>query len=150
MTIIYRLAVASLLLAPLYSFGAECAATVDSTDQMSFNLKTLNISKSCSSFTVTLNHTGKFPVNVMGHNWVLSRTDDLSAIATAGLSAGAAQDYIVADDPRVIAHTKMIGGGQSASVTFNTSTLKADQHYVFFCSFPGHATMMKGDVIVDQ
>ena len=47
-------------------------------------------------------------------------------------------------DARVIAHTKIIGGGQTTSVTFPTSKLKKGEAYTFFCSFPGHWSIMKG------
>ena len=43
----------------------------------------------------------------------------------------------------VLAHTKMIGGGESTSVTFKTDGL-AGKDLTFFCSFPGHFAMMKG------
>ncbi|MNR67194.1 Azurin [compost metagenome] len=48
------------------------------------------------------------------------------------------------DDARVIAHTKVIGGGQSDSVTFDVSKLAAGTDYTYFCSFPGHFALMKG------
>ena len=40
--------------------------------------------------------------------------------------------------------TKVIGGGESDSVTFDVSKLAAGQDYTYFCSFPGHFAMMKG------
>jgi azurin len=47
-------------------------------------------------------------------------------------------------DARVIAHTKVIGGGETDSVTFSTAALKAGEAYSYFCSFPGHSALMKG------
>ncbi|MOA50824.1 Azurin precursor [compost metagenome] len=44
----------------------------------------------------------------------------------------------------MIAHTKVVGGGESDSVTFEVAKLKAGEQYMFFCSFPGHAALMKG------
>ena len=43
----------------------------------------------------------------------------------------------------------MIGGGEESSVTFNLSALEAGQDYIFFCSFPGHYALMKGQFIVE-
>ena len=37
-----------------------------------------------------------------------------------------------------------VGGGQTTSVTFPTSALKKGESYTFFCSFPGHSSIMKG------
>jgi azurin len=44
----------------------------------------------------------------------------------------------------VIATTKLLGGGESDSVTVDVAKLKAGDAYTFFCSFPGHSALMKG------
>ena len=62
---------------------------------------------------------------------------------TAGMSAGVDHDYLPKDDPRILAHTKLVGGGESTSVTFKTDGL-AGKDLTFFCSFPGHFALMKG------
>lgn len=142
---IRKLVVASVLAlvsAPL--LAAECSVDVEGTDQMTFNTKEIKVSKSCKTFTVNLKHVGKLPKNVMGHNWVLSKTADAQAIATEGMTAGVDKDYLKADDARIIAHTKLIGGGETATTTIDVSKLAAGESYEFFCSFPGHVSMMKG------
>jgi azurin len=126
--------------------AAECKVTVDSTDQMSYDTKEISIDKSCKTFTVDLKHSGSLPKNVMGHNWVLSKTADMQPIATDGLSAGIDKNYLKEGDARIIAHTKVIGAGETDSVTFDVSKLAAGETYGFFCSFPGHISMMKGTV----
>ncbi|WP_017937095.1 azurin [Zestomonas thermotolerans] len=142
-----KLVVASALaLASVSAFAADCAVTVNSTDQMTFDTQDVKISKSCKSFTVELVHTGKLPKAVMGHNWVLTKTADMQPVATDGMKAGEANHYLQPDDARVIAHTKLVGGGEKDSVTFDVSKLSADEQYSFFCSFPGHIAMMKGTV----
>jgi azurin len=110
---------------------------------MQYNLKEMSVPATCKEVTVTLNHTGKMPVTAMGHNWALANTADYQAVATAGMSAGADNNYLPKDDPRVLAHTKLVGGGESTSVTFKTDGL-AGKDLTFFCSFPGHFAMMKG------
>ncbi|MNF62309.1 Azurin precursor [compost metagenome] len=139
-------AVSLLTLASGQLLAAECSVDVDSTDQMSFNTKAIEIDKSCKTFTVNLSHSGSLPKNVMGHNWVLSKEADMQPIATDGLSAGIDKDYLKDGDARVIAHTKVIGAGEKDSVTFDVSKLAAGEKYGFFCSFPGHISMMKGTV----
>lgn len=141
-------AVSLLTLASSQLMAAECKVTVDSTDQMSFDTKEISIDKSCKTFTVELKHSGNLPKNVMGHNWVLSKTADMQPIATDGLSAGIEKNYLKADDARIIAHTKIIGAGETDSVTFDVSKLAAGESYGFFCSFPGHISMMKGTVVL--
>lgn len=49
-------AVSLLTLASGQLLAAECKVTVDSTDQMSFNTKAIEIDKSCKTFTVELTH----------------------------------------------------------------------------------------------
>ncbi|MNE91048.1 Azurin [compost metagenome] len=44
----------------------------------------------------------------------------------------------------MIAHTKVVGGGESDSVEIDVAKLKAGEQYMFYCSFPGHASVMKG------
>ncbi|MFH6599129.1 azurin [Ectopseudomonas khazarica] len=126
--------------------AAECSVDVESTDQMTYNTQAISISKSCKTFTVNLKHTGSLPKTAMGHNLVLSKTADMPGIATDGIGAGPDAAYVKAGDKRVIAHTGLIGGGESTSVTFDVSKLAAGEDYSFFCSFPGHYALMKGSV----
>ncbi|MCP1441943.1 azurin [Pseudomonas sp. GGS8] len=139
-------AVSLLTLASSQLMAAECKTTIDSTDQMSFNTKAIEIDKSCKTFTVELTHSGSLPKNVMGHNLVISKEADMQPIATDGLSAGIDKNYLKEGDTRVIAHTKVIGAGEKDSLTIDVSKLDAAGKYGFFCSFPGHISMMKGTV----
>jgi azurin len=60
------------------------------------------------------------------------------------MGAGLANDYVAAGDKRVLAHTKVVGGGQTNSVTFSTASLKAGGDYRYLCTFPGHHALMHG------
>jgi len=142
------LAVSLLTLASGHLLAAECAVTVDSTDQMSYNTKEIVIDKSCKTFTVNLTHSGSLPKNVMGHNWVLSKTADMAGVATDGMAAGLDKNYLKDGDTRIIAHTKIIGAGEKDSVTFDVSKLNPAETYEFFCTFPGHTSMMKASVVL--
>ena len=141
-------AVSLLALASSQLMAAECKTTVDSTDQMSFNTKEIVIDKSCKTFTVNLEHSGSLPKNVMGHNWVLTTAANMQPVATDGMAAGIDKNYLKEGDDRIIAHTKLIGAGEKDSVTFDVSKLAVGTDYAFFCSFPGHISMMKGTVVV--
>jgi azurin len=103
---------------------------------------------SCKNFTVTLKHIGKAPKAAMGHDWVLTHAADMQAVALEGMAAGPSNDYLKADDPKIIAHTKMVGGGETTSVTFPVSKLKAGEQYMYFCTFPAHDQLMKGTLTV--
>ena len=121
-----------------------CELTINSNDQMQFDQQEMTIDSSCTEVKLTLNHTGKLAKNVMGHNWVLTQTADFQAVAQAGMTAGLDNNHVPVGDDRVLAHTEVIGGGESTSITFSTSDLSADGDYTFFCSFPGHWGVMKG------
>lgn len=141
----YAFALAGLLMAGAqFAQADECSFTLNSNDAMQFDQKAIVVGKTCKEFTLNLVHTGKLPKTVMGHNWVLSKTEDSKAVASDGLSAGADNQYIKPGDERVIAFTKLIGGGETASVIFPVSKLTAGTAYTFFCSFPGHIAFMQG------
>src|SRR5881392_2815682 len=101
-----------------------CKLEISGNDLMQYDKSELSAPATCKEITVTLHHTGKLPKEAMGHNWVLVNAADLTAVATAGMGAGLANDYVATGDKRVLAHTTTIGGGESTSVTFATSILK--------------------------
>ena len=147
-----RLVIATLGLG-LLAFGgaaaaANCTIKLDGNDRMQFDQKEVTVSASCKTINIELTHSGQLPVAAMGHNVVIAATPDVSAINAAGAKAGAAAGYLPKDDPKVLGSTDMIGGGESTKASFAGSKLKAGGDYTFFCSFPGHAALMKGKLVV--
>jgi azurin len=128
------------------AWAADCATEIDGNDAMQYSKTSISVPASCKQFTVTLKHTGKLPKATMGHNWVLAKTADMQGVVADGVAAGLAKDYVKDGDTRVLAHTKVVGGGESDSVTFATSALKSGGPYSYFCSFPGHSVVMKGSL----
>ena len=122
----------------------DCSVTIEGNDRIEYSVDSIAVPESCSEFTITLEHVGQLPVAVMGHNVVLTTTEDYPDTAAAGLTAGADAGYIRPNDDRVLAATDMIGGGESTSVTFSTDSLEQGTEYTFFCSFPGHSMLMRG------
>ncbi|MBS0381726.1 MAG: azurin [Proteobacteria bacterium] len=145
---LFALAVLGLMSTPLWA--ANCATTVEANDAMQFNVSNVNVPRSCKTFTVTLKHTGKLARNVMGHDWVLTAAADQAGVDADGLKAGLDHNYLKPGDKRVLAATKVIGGGETTQVSFKPSLLKPGTPYVFFCSFPGHATVMHGTVTLTK
>lgn len=127
---------------------ADCATVIEGNDAMQYNVGSITVPASCAEFKITLNHPGKMPAAAMGHNVVITAMADMQAVAADGMGAGIGADYVKPGDTRVIAHSKVIGGGESTSVSFATSKLKAGGPYEFFCSFPGHSAMMKGTIAI--
>ncbi|MEM9172352.1 MAG: azurin [Pseudomonadota bacterium] len=123
---------------------AECTVDIEVGDSLAFSTGAIEVPASCDNVTVNLKHTGTLPKAAMGHNWVLATDADWEAVATAGMAAGVDGNYLPADDARIIASTKLVGGGESDSITFSTGDMDAGGSYTFFCSFPGHWSVMRG------
>ncbi|WP_343882411.1 azurin [Rhodanobacter caeni] len=126
----------------------NCSTEFEGTDAMQYSISSIVVPASCTDFKITLKHTGKLPVAAMGHDVVITKTSDVEAVDADGRAAGQDNGYVKPDDPRVIAHTKLIGGGETTSVSFPVSKIKDGGPYTFFCSFPGHSALMKGSISV--
>jgi azurin len=138
-------AVLGALAAAPYAHAADpCQLEISGNDLMQYDKPELSAPATCKQITVTLHHIGKLPREAMGHNWVLVNAADVVAVATAGMGAGLANDYVAPADKRVLAHTKTLGGGETTSVTFATSILTKGGAYQYLCTFPGHNALMHG------
>ncbi len=126
--------------------GETVEVAISGGDDMKFDKTEITV-KEGSNVKLTLTHSGKAPAVAMGHNFVLlNQGVDLAAFAAAAIDAKD-NDYIPkGKEGEVIAHTKTIGGGETAVVEF---TAPAKGTYEFLCSFPGHSAMMKGHFIVE-
>ncbi|OYX28289.1 MAG: azurin [Flavobacteriales bacterium 32-35-8] len=115
-------------------------------DMMKFDLSEIKV-KAGQKVKITLRHKGKMDVNVMGHNFVILKQG--VDVAEFGGKAAVARDtkYIpVGSENDIVAHTDLIGGGQTSSVEFDAPEAGT---YDFLCSFPGHYALMKGKFIVE-
>ena len=118
---------------------------IESNDQMQYN--TTELKATMGKISLMLHHTGKMEKNVMGHNLVILKPGtDIAAFTTKAMDAKDT-DYIPAsENASIIAHTKLIGGGESDTIEF---TIDEKGSYDFICSFPGHSSIMKGKLIVE-
>lgn len=126
----------------------ECAVEIISDDAMKFDPREIQIKSSCTQFSITLKHVGKMPKAAMGHNVVITKTADRSGVLEEGASAGVDSGYLKPNDSRVVAATKMLGGGESDTITFDVSKLAKGEAYEYFCSFPGHYANMNGKIVM--
>lgn len=116
-------------------------------DQMQYDKKELSVTEG-QKVTLTLKHIGKLPKAAMGHNVVILQIGTQIPTFAMKCAPAAATDYIPQDEESkkmIVAHTKMVGGGESASVTF---TAPAAGEYPYLCTFPGHFGLMTGKLIV--
>ncbi len=124
--------------------GKVCKLQITGNDLMQYDRKELDVAGDCTQVQLTLRHGGKLPKEAMGHNWVLVKAADLSAVANAGMAAGLQNNYIAPGDKQVLAATKVVGGGESTTVTFPVSILKKGEPYMYLCTYPGHNSSMRG------
>lgn len=121
--------------------------TITGNDAMQFNLNEIR-GEPGERVRLTLRHIGRMTKQNMGHNWVLLQSMDASALNSLGMEAAAnAPDYLPRDMSVVIAHTRMLGGGESDTIEFNLP--EEPGQYPFVCTFPGHFALMRGNVIVE-
>ncbi len=119
--------------------------TITGNDQMQYNLAEMKV-KAGQTVRITLKHIGKMDKNVMGHNWVLlTKGTEIGAFGMAAVDAKA-NDYIPAGTDKIIAHTKLLSGGESDTIEF---VAPAAGTYDYICSFPGHYALMQGKFIVE-
>ncbi|PYF70596.1 azurin [Pedobacter nutrimenti] len=119
---------------------------LEGNDQMQYNQTEFRIAAG-QSVTLTLKHTGTLDKNAMGHNFVLLKSGtDINAFAKKALEAKNNGYIPKSESASIIAHTKLLGGGESDTITFSVDEKGT---YDFICSFPGHVSMMKGKLIVE-
>lgn len=121
----------------------ELKIELTANDQMKFNL-TLIEAQPGQKVTVKLKNVGTMPKMSMGHNFVLLARDVGPAEFVEASQTHMGNEFIAPELARkVLAHTKLLGPGESASVTFVAPRTPGD--YTYICSFPGHfAIGMKG------
>ena len=121
----------------------ETVIIINSNDLMKFDKNELRVFEG-QKITLTLNHTGKMSKEIMGHNFVLLKKEtNLNEFAQRAMLAR--ENEYIPDGNETIAYTKMIGGGESDTITF---TAPEKGSYTYICTFPGHYGLMKGVLIV--
>ena len=117
-------------------------------DDMKYD-KTLFKVKAGQQVKLTFKNAGNLPKEAMGHNVViLKEGTDQEAFALEALKEKA-NDYIPQSatmKDEIIAHTKLLGPGESDTITF---TIADKGVYTFLCTFPGHHGTMQGKIVVE-
>ena len=117
---------------------------LDGMDDMKYD-RTLFKVKAGQKVTLTFKNIGKLPAAAMSHNVViLKQGTDVQAFGEAAIPAAATEHIPASMADDVIAHTKLLGPGQSDKITF---TLPDAGVYDFICTFPGHFGTMHGKIV---
>ncbi|MGZ3837338.1 MAG: plastocyanin/azurin family copper-binding protein [Flavisolibacter sp.] len=121
--------------APATHLNNVVSLTAD--DQKKFSTIEINV-KAGEKVTLTLKNIGTMPKAAMAHNFILLKDGtDLNAFAKEALNA---PDHIPPGNPNIIAHTRLLGPGESDTIEF---TVPAGS-YTYICSFPTHYLTMTG------
>jgi len=127
--------------------GDTTSVHITGNDEMKFNLKSITV-KEGQIIKLTMSNEGTQPIETMGHNFILLKPGtDIMDYANKAASAKA-EDYIpAAEQGSVLAHTKLLGPGESDTIIF---AAPAAGEYEYLCSFPGHVAVMRGILIVEK
>jgi len=115
-------------------------------DQMKFD-RTLFKVKAGQTITLDFKNVGTQPAAAMSHNVViLQQGTDVQKFGEAAIPAAATEHIPASMSTDVIAHTKLLGPGESDQITF---TLPDAGVYDFICTFPGHFGTMHGKIVAE-
>jgi azurin len=129
--------------APPAKPDAEGIVRMTANDQMRFN--TNRIEAPAGKIKIELKNVGALPKEVMGHNFIVLKPGTDPVAFGAKAMPAKATDYIPADKPEVLGHTKLLGPGESDTLEIELTA----GTYPFLCSFPGHVGLMSGQLVVN-
>ncbi|NNC88437.1 MAG: Azurin [Akkermansiaceae bacterium] len=121
--------------------------TITGNDLMQYDIKTFE-AKAGQTIELTFKNIGVLPKEAMGHNVVVLKAGtDIPKFAMAGATQREG-DFLPAEQEfkdQMIAHTKILGPGESETITF---TAPGAGTYDYICTFPGHFGVMRGTMVV--
>lgn len=106
------------------------------TDNMKFDV-TLIEAEPGETIEIVFTTRSNMPKQAMAHNIaIIDLGVDLEEFVMASIMARDNEYIAPAFEDRVIAHTAMIGGGETSTIEFTVPETPGD--YDFVCTFPGH------------
>lgn len=129
--------------------GAVGGRTIEITgsDTMKYSVTEIT-AKPGEKLHIVLKALGSMPKIAMAHNFVLLKAGvNPQDVANAAFNARAT-DFVPAEmKDKIIANTKLAGGGETVEVSFTAPTKPGN--YDYLCTFPGHFSQgMKGTLTV--
>ena len=124
--------------------GPPKEVTIQADDKMRYDVTAFDASPG-QKISVTITNIGTTPKFSMGHNFVLlDRTINTGNVQASFLdkaSVEASHDYVPPGDKNVLAHSKLLGPGESEVVTFNAPYIPGRVSLSLLVPrplFPGH------------
>lgn len=143
------LSVVAVVVLGMAAVSAQAAQsfTIEGTNALRFSKEHLTVAPG-EKVTVKLVNKSSLPAGAMAHNWVLLKAGtDPTAFDRAAGNAPGNGFFPEAKADEVIAHTGLVAGGHSDTVTFTAPDKPGDYEYI--CTFPGHMVAgMKGVLTV--
>jgi len=130
-----------------FAIAAEKKIEITGNDMMQFNIKAFEVA-SGDKIVLSFKHIGQLPAAAMGHNVVFLKPGTAVPAFAAKCATARDNEFIPKDEEAqksIVAHTKILGGGESDEITF---TAPEPGDYVYICSFPGHFAIMQGVMTV--
>jgi azurin len=128
--------------------GADGTRTINLTgnDTLQYNLKEITAAPG-EKLHIQLTNIGVMPKQTMSHNFLLLQAmPDAEVNALAMAASTKPPEFLPEDQSKIIARTKMLGPGESETVTFTVPA--APGSYPYLCTFPGHFAVMRGNLVV--
>lgn len=117
--------------------------TIEAYDNMKFSQTLIEVPAG-QEITINFVNAGHMPKDKMGHNLVILQLGKNPNVFMAEAAYARESEYIpTVYEDWILAHSPLLGGGQSAKITFTAPAIPGE--YPFICTFPGHyAVGMKG------
>ncbi len=130
-----------------FAIAQDAKIEITANDQMQYNIKAFEVTEG-QNVVVSFKHIGQLPSLAMGHNVVILKSGTVIPAFSGKCATAKDNQYIPTDEESqkmIVAHTKLLGGGESDEITF---TAPAAGSYPFICTFPGHFAIMQGVMTV--
>jgi len=133
--------------APKGAAGGTRTIEITGSETMKYDVTEI-AAKPGETLRVVLKSVGTMPKIAMGHNFVLLKAGaSPMEVSNAAFNARETDFIPAAMKDKILAFTKVAGGGETVEVTF-TAPAKPGK-YDYLCTFPGHfAAGMKGVLTV--
>ena len=119
---------------------------LEANENMRFDKELFRVRAGKKISLILINTGAKSPAS-MAHNVVILQSGvDIADFADVAHNAKAEQYVPASLDSLIIAHTRLVNGGDSDQVQF---IIPKPGVYDFICSFPGHWGTMQGKIVAE-
>ena len=111
-------------------YASNCSFDLEGNKMMQFSSTTINVDKSCSSFTIKFKNTSDLPIDLAGHNVVVSKSSDFDNLITLIDPANGINQGYLPPSPQVVGKTPLLGPNETYDLVIDLNKLDLSQEYV--------------------